>query len=535
MPRSGETHSLLAPFQVPIFRGLWAGNVLSTIGGYVNDVAAAWLMTSLSASPLMVSLIQVAANLPFFLLSLPGGALGDVVDRRKLLLITQIWMMALSVALGVFTLMGLMTPVVLLLITFMVEVADALGSPAWQAVIPEIVGPTDMRAAITLNSVGINVARAIGPALGGLLIVLARSSAPSFLINAGSFSLVIVVLWRWKSRTTAGGLPAERLMGAMRVGIRYVRYAPRFRATLVRIGAFAFFSSAVAALLPVVARTGLHRGPGAYGILLGFMGLGAVGSVPILERVRGRIKVDVLLGIATVLAGGVELSLGNVRLFPILCGMMLIAGVSWVTMMSFLNNAAQSDLPSWVRARAMSVYLLVFFGALAAGSAVWGMMASRLGTPEALTVAALGMFGSLLLIPRFRVISHEKLDLTPSLHWAAPVVVQPAGDERGPVLVTVEYHVKKEQADDFLKLMKRMRLQRLRTGAFQWGLFNDAADSTRYIETFLSESWTEHMRQHARITKADQEIEKAVMSLLPGTIAPVVTHLIHCDMKTRID
>jgi MFS family permease len=346
MPKFGETRSLLAPFHVPIFRGLWAGNVLSTIGGYVNDVAAAWLMTSLSASPLMVSLIQVAANLPFFLLSLPGGALGDVVNRRRLLLITQIWMMLLSVVLGVLTLMGLMSPIVLLLITFLVEVADALGSPAWQAVIPEIVGPVDMRAAITLNSVGINVARAIGPAFGGLLILLARSSAPSFLINAASFSLVIVVLWRWKHRTVASGLPAERFMGAMRVGVRYVRYAPRFRATLVRIGAFAFFCSAVAALLPVIARVDLHRGPGAYGILLGFMGVGAVGSVPILERARRSMKVDTLLGIATALASGVELTLGSVRIFPILCVAMLIAGISWVTMMSSLNSAAQADLPS---------------------------------------------------------------------------------------------------------------------------------------------------------------------------------------------
>jgi MFS family permease len=532
MPTYGETHSLLAPFRLPIFRELWAGNVLSTIGGYINDVAAAWLMTSLSASPLMVSLIQVAANLPFFIISLPGGALGDVVDRRKLLLTTQIWMMLLSVVLGVLTLMGRMSPVALLLITFMVEVADALGSPTWQAIIPEMVGSSDVRAAITLNSVGINVARAIGPALGGLLIVLAASSAPSFFINAASFFLVIVVLWRWKHRAVVSGLPAERFMGAMKIGIRYVRYAPRFRATLVRIGAFAFFSSAVAALLPVIARAGLHRGAGAYGILLGCMGVGAVASVPILERVRRKMKVDVLLAIATVLAGGVELALGNVRVFPILCGVMLVAGVSWVTTMSFLNSAAQSGLPSWVRARAMSVYLLVFFGALAAGSAVWGAVASRAGTPEALTIAACGMLGSLMLIPRFRIADHEKLDLTPSLHWAAPVIEQYVGDERGPVLITVEYRVSQKHAADFLKLMKRLRLQRLRTGAFQWGIFNDAADSTRYIETFLSESWTEHMRQHGRITKLDQEVEKAVASLLLGTEPPIITHLVHCDMKS---
>jgi len=299
MSKRREHPSALEPFRLPIFRGLWSANVLTTIGGYINDVGAAWLMTSLSSSPFMVSLIQVASNAPFFLLALPGGALGDILDKRRLLLVTQIAMMLLSALLGVLTLLGIITPASLLLILFAVEIFDALAGPAWQTVIPEIVDPKEMRAAITLNSVGISVARAVGPAMGGALVAVTRTSGPAFLINSASFLGVIAFLWRWKRRSEKSALPAERLVGAMRIGMRYVRYAPRFRATLVRIGAFILFGSALATLLPVIARSHLHRGPGAYGALLGFMGAGAVAAVPLLQHAQRVMTTDVLLAIAT--------------------------------------------------------------------------------------------------------------------------------------------------------------------------------------------------------------------------------------------
>ena len=255
--------------------------MLSTTGGYINDVGAAWLMTSLSSSPVMVSMIQVASNAPFFLLALPGGALGDILDKRKLLLVTQIAMMALSALLGILTLLGFITPVSLLLILFVVEIFDALAGPAWQTLIPEIVGPKQMHSAITLNSVGMNVARAMGPAIGGALVAVTTTSGPAFLINAASFLGVLAFLWHWNRRTEPSALPTERLLGAMRVGVRFVQYAPRFRATLVRIGAFIFFGSALATLLPVIARSYLHRGPGGYGVMLGFMGAGALAAAPV--------------------------------------------------------------------------------------------------------------------------------------------------------------------------------------------------------------------------------------------------------------
>ncbi|HEX4793473.1 MAG TPA: MFS transporter [Humisphaera sp.] len=533
MSEHREHHSALSPFRLPVFAGLWTANVISTTGGYINDVGAAWLMTSLSASPLMVSLIQVAANAPFFVLALPAGALGDILNKRKLLLATQVAMMILSALLGVLTMLGLVSPISLLLILFGIEVFDALAGPAWQTLVPEIVGPNDLRPAITLNSVGINVARSVGPALGGALVAVARSSGPAFLINAASFLAVLVFLWRWKGRPQNSALPAERFLGAMRVGVRYVRYSPRFRATLVRIAAFLLFANALPSLLPVIARSYLHRGPGAYGVLLGFMGVGAVAAVPVLQIAQRTIKLDVLLAIATALSAGVELAIGAVPSFPWLCGIMLLAGVAWVTVMSSVNNAAQSVLPAWVRARAMSVYLMAFFGSMTAGGILWGILATRLGAPHALTIAACGMFATLALIPRFRLIDHEKLDLTPSLHWPAPVVAQTPADDRGPVLIAVEYEVDPRHTEQFVKAMQRLRLQRMRTGAFSWGLFNDTADPTRFVETFLSDSWAEHVRQHARVTKHDQEIEDALGQFLVGKGRPIVRHLIHTDMSSQ--
>ncbi|HSZ56780.1 MAG TPA: MFS transporter [Tepidisphaeraceae bacterium] len=521
------------PSKLSAFYGLWTANVLSTTGGYINDVGAAWLMTSLSTSPLLISLIQVVSNAPFFLLALPAGALGDILDKRKLLLVTQIAMMLLSALLGALTMLGLITPLTLLLVLFATEVFDALAGPAWQTVTPEIVGPKNLRFAITLSTVGINVARAVGPALGGALVAITSTSGPAFLVDSASFIGVIAFLWRWRRRTEQSVLPAERFIGAMRVGFRFVRYAPRFRATLVRIGAYVLFSSALATLLPVIVRSQLHRGPSSYGVLLGFMGAGAVTAVPVLQATRRVMKVDVLLPIATAMSAVVQLALAEVRAFPILCGVMVIAGVASVTVMSSANNAAQSALPAWVRARAMSAYLMVFFGAMTIGGIVWGILATRFGPPLAMTVSACGMLATLLLIPRFHLAELE-LDVTPSFYWPAPIGTHELSGDGGPVLVTVEYRVDPQHVDPFVKAMQRLRLQRMRTGAFQWGLYNDTSDPERFVEVFLSESWAEHLRQHGRLTVSDREFEDAVARCLVGHEKPVVRHLIYADTGAAI-
>ena len=519
--------------KLSLFWAFWGANVLSTTGGYINDVGAAWLMTVLSPSPLMVSLIQVVSNAPFFILALLGGALGDILDKRKLMLVTQTAMMLLSAALGVLTILRLITPHSLLWLLFGIEIFDALSGPSSQAIIAEIVEPKSLRAAITLDSVGINIARAIGPALGGALIAITRTSGPTFLVNAASFVGLIVVLWTWKRRTDKSALPAERLIGAMRIGYRFVRYAPRFRATLVRIGAYVLFASALATLLPVIVRSQLHRGANAYGVLLAFMGIGAVAAAPLLRFAQHRIKVDLLLAVATTIGAAVELAVGNIRDFPILCGVMLFAGLALVTVMSTVNNAAQAVLPAWVRARAMSAYLMAFFGAFTLGGLVWGIVATRSSPSLAMSVAGCGMLATIVLIPFFRLIEQENLDLTPSLHWPAAVVVHAPEDEGGPVLVTIEYNVDPQHTGAFVKAMRRMRLQRLRTGAFQWGLYSDTAEPTHFVETFISESWAEHMRQHGRGTVADREYQDSLTKFLIGAEQPVVRHLIYAHDESE--
>jgi MFS family permease len=512
-----------------LFWGLWSADVLSTTGGYINDVGATWLMTALSPSPLMVSLIQVVSNAPFFLLALPSGALGDIVDKRRLLLVAQIVMMLVSVLLGVLTVLGVITPGTLLLLLFVLEAFDAVAGPAWQTIIPEIVDRKDLRSAITLNSVGINVARAAGPALGGAIVAIGKTTAPAFFINAVSFLGVIIFLWLWKRKREKSALPAERLIGAMRVGVKFVRYSPRFRATLVRIGAYLLFASALTTLLPVVVRMELHRSATTYGVLLGFMGVGAVAAVPVLRQARKKVNVDSILALATVLSAAVLLALASVRSFGILCCALLAAGVGWVTVLSTVNNAAQSVLPAWVRARAMSVYLMVFFGALTLGGIVWGVVATRYGASMGMAVAAFGLVGTLILIPFFRLIEQEKLDLTPSLHWPALVAVAHLPEKgSGPVLVTVEYEVDEKQIVPFVKAMHRVRLHRLRTGAFQWGLYSDMAEPTKFVETFISESWEEHQRQHGRQTVDDRDTQESVRKFLAsGAGEPVVKHLIY--------
>ena len=517
------------PSKLSAFYGLWSADVLSTTGSYINDVGAAWLMTSLSTSPLLVSLIQVVSNAPFFLLALPAGALGDILDKRKLLLVTQIVMMLLSALLGALTMLGLITPLTLLLLLFATEVFDALAGPAWQTVAPEIVDRGNLRFAITLSTVGINVARAVGPALGGALVALTSTSGPAFLVDSASFIGVIVFLWRWKRRTEQSVLPAERLIGAMRVGLHFVRYAPRFRATLVRIGAYVLFASALATLLPVIVRSQLHRGPSSYGVLLGFMGGGAVAAVPVLQYTRRIMKADVLLAIATAMSAGVQLAFAHIAAFTVLCGVMVIAGVASVTIMSSANNAAQSALPAWVRARAMSVYLMVFFGAMTLGGIVWGILATRFSPPLAMTVSACGMLATLLLIPWFHI-SELELNLTPSFHWPAPMAAHEVSRDGGPVLVTLEYRVDPQSVDRFVQAMQGVRLLRMRTGGFQWGLYNDTSDPERFIEVFLSESWAEHLRQHRRQTVSDREFEDSLAGYLVEHEKPVVRHLIYTDL-----
>ncbi len=520
-----ESASPWSPLAEPIFRALWIATVASNIGTWMQDVGESWLMVSLTTSPILVALVETAGSLPIVLLALPAGALADVVDRRRLLLITQSWMLVSAALLGVFTLFGLVTPWMLLLLTFILGLGTAMNGPAWQAIIPELVPRRELPAAITLVGVAVNVSRAVGPALGGLLVAAAGSGVV-FLLNALSFLGVMVVIYRWHPTPQRSAMPPEQIFGAMRAGLRYVRHAPELRAALVRTGAFIVCASALWALLPLQARHALGLGSFGYGILLGCIGAGAVAGAAFLSKVRQKISNNLLVVGATVLFAAVTAVLAHVHV-PVVAGAALIlGGIAWISVMSSFNTAAQAAAPAWARARALSTYTLVFMGGMAIGSAAWGTLAAHFGVTTALTCAALGLIIGLTASSRYRLIDGDELNIAPLGYWPEPVVVVEPEPDQGPVLVQVEYWIDLNQAGEFRRAMRDLRRVRRRDGASRWALFRDPAQPGRFVESFLVETWAEHLRQHARATESDLDIEKRVRAFHIGVGQPAVTHLI---------
>jgi len=408
MPRpTTREHSPWAPLREPLFRSIWIAAVISYSGTWMQNVGAGWLMTQLTMSPLMVSLVQAASTLPVFLVILPAGALADMVDRRRFLLITQGWMVAAAGALGVMSLLHVVTPWNLLLLTFLLGLGATMNDPAWQAITPELISQPRHASAVALNSVGFNVARAIGPALGGLVIALAGSGL-AFLLNAASFFGVIFFLYRWK-RPRFDDMETGRVWDAIVTGLRYVRGAPSVRSVLIRTGAFSFGASALLALLPLVARP---YGASGYGLLLGSFGLGALAGATVLPRLRNRYSVDSVVAIAIVVFAAVMFSTGAVGSFAWLSLVLFTGGTAWIGILACLNVAAQTMSPSYLRARALSIYLLVLQGGMAVGSAVWGAVANRVGVPHALLWSAMALGVGLVAVRRYRL-SPRELEMAP--------------------------------------------------------------------------------------------------------------------------
>jgi MFS family permease len=470
-------------------------------------------------------MVQASTSLPLFVLALPAGAFADVFDRRRLLLLTQGWMLVAAAGLALLTAAGITGPVILLAFTFAIGVGTAFNAPAWQAIVPEIVPREALPAAVALNSAGINLARAIGPALGGLIVAKLGPQA-AFGLNALSFIGVIIVLYRWRREKPIRSLPSEHLFGAMVAGLRYARYAAGFRNVLGRAFLFVFPASALWGLLPLLARQELNLGASGYGILLGAVGLGAVSGAYFLPRIRKIIAVDKLTTGATLIYAMVLLGLAILRHVQLMVAVMLISGAMWITMLTALNVSAQSVAAGWVRARLLSVYLIVFFGSMAIGSIVWGALANALTmTPVFLIAAAVAFIGTMAnhWLP---LASTEGIDLSPSLHWPAPNVDAPAEGEQGPAMVTVEYHIDYKRKADFQTFMRRLRAIRLRDGAIQWHLFNDPESHDRFLEVFMVGSWTDHLRQHERVTTSDQKLQDQIRKLLRDATEPVVSHFI---------
>jgi MFS family permease len=472
----------------------------------------------------MVALVQTATSLPFFFLALPAGALADVVGRRRLLLVTQVWMSLAAAALGVLTLAGATTPLALLGLTFAMGIGSALSAPAWMAIIPDLVPREDLPRAVALNGVGVNIARAVGPALGGVVVAVGGSGSV-FLLNAASFVGVIVAVVTWREPSRQSALPAEHLLGAIRSGVLYVRHAPAVRAVLIRTTIFLACGSALWALLPVVASMrGL--GPAGYGAMLASLGVGAVGGASLLPRALRIVSTDRLVVLATVLFAVTTALLAWLGTLAVLCAIMVAAGVGWIALMSVFTVDAQVSVPAWVRARGIGTYQLAAQGALAVGSAAWGAVAGQVGTPLALVLSALGLIIGLASAPRWRLAEAEGADLTPSMHWPEPsAVLEPSPDE-GPVLVTIEYRIDPTRAAEFQAVMGALARVRRRDGAMRWRLFRDPAVPGRYIEEFMSRSWVDHLREHERFTVNDRVAEDRARSFHMGEAPVRVSHLV---------
>ena len=522
---SGPGASPWSPLRQAVFRSIWTAAVISNIGTWMQSVGTAWLMTSLTPSPLLVALMQTATSLPVFLLGIPAGVLADLVDRRKLLLLIETYLLLMALVTGLLTLGGYMSAWSLLMLAFLMGLGSALDAPAWQAIIPDLVERQDLPAAVSLNATGFNVARALGPAIGGL-VVAAAGPAAVFLLNSVSFLFVLVAVYRWRRTPAERETPPEDMLGAAVAGMRYVRHAPALQAVFVRIGTFAIGASALWALLPSVTRYELGLDATGYGLLLGSLGLGAVGSALFLPRLRERVPVDRLTGAATLLFAGAVLALAYIHFVPLLVVCLLMGGMAWLTMMSSLSTAATTACPAWVRARALSIYLLVFFATLAGGSFGWGVLAEQFGNQTALSIAAVVLIGGLVATLRWPLQGIQNLDLSPSGHWPDPQLTITPDPDDGPVLITVEHRVPMEHAVEFIKAMDEMRVFRRREGAVSWGIFRDLADPERYLETFLVTTWAEHMRQHARVTVEDQAIESRAFAFQQPGVERIAAHLI---------
>jgi len=525
-PNTGPTAtpSAFSPLRQSVFAVLWAAAILGNVGTFMRDVASAWLVTDLTGSPTAVAMIQVAGTLPIFFLAIPAGVISDIVDRRKLLIGVQILLGMVSATLMSLALANRLNVELLLGLTFLGGIGAALMGPTWQSIVPELVPKADLRSAVALNSLGFNIARSIGPALGGVLLVTFGAAA-TYGADLLSYVIVIAALIWWHRAGGGDDELREHFGGAFRAGFRYARASRELHRVLLRAALFFVCASAIWALLPLVARQLLEGGAGFYGLLLGAVGAGAIIGATVLPRIRMRTDVNgIMLGSALITAAvATALAAEPSQWLALL--LLLILGAAWIAALTTLNGTVQAILPNWVRGRGLAIYLTVFNGASAAGSLLWGLVAEAIGIHSTLVSAALVLLIGAFAVLRLPLPAGE-VDLTPSHHWPEPAIAEPVEHDRGPVMISIEYRIARKDRSAFLSVMSRLAPERRRDGAFVWGISEDAADPERILEWFMVVSWAEHLRQHKRVSLADADVQAEVAQFHAGPGAPVVTHLL---------
>lgn len=517
--------SALAPFEHTTFRNLWLANLSSNFGGLIQGVGAAWLMTSITSSVDMVALVQASTSLPVMIFSVIGGAVADSFNRRKVMLTAQLFMLAASTLLAAATFMGIITPWLLLTFTFLIGCGTALNNPSFQASVGDVVPRDKVPAAVALNSIGFNISRSVGPAIGGA-IVAAASAAAAFAVNAVSYIALIVVLFRWQPERTENLIPRESISAAMMSGVRYVAMSPNILRVLMRSFIFSFTGIVILALLPVIAANLLGGGPLTYGFMLGAFGIGAIGGALITGPIRQQLESESIVRCAF-LGFAICALLAAVSPSEWITGLALaIGGASWVLANSLFNVSVQLASPRWVVGRALSLYQTASFGGMALGSWTWGVFADVYGIRFALVAACISLIigaalGLLLPLPKYTSLNLEPLGTFKEPHLELDL--QPSS---GPIIVEIAYIIDSKDITTFLDAMTIRKRIRRRDGAREWSLRRDLNNPELWIESYRTPTWLEYIRHNLRRTQADSANNDLLRNLHRGTEPPVVHRFI---------
>ncbi|MET0363208.1 MAG: MFS transporter [Sphingobium sp.] len=514
-----------SPLSLPIFRAIWVASLVSNFGGLIQSVGASWMMASLGASPEMIALVQTSTTLPIMLLSLWAGAIADNLDRRKVMLGAQSFMLAVSLILAVSAWMGLLSPWLLLILTFLIGCGTALNGPAWQASVGDMVPRSVLPSAIALNSMGFNIARSVGPALGGTIVAIG-GAASAFLANAVSYVGLIAVLARWRPDTPPRTLPRERLGVAMGAGIRYVAMSPPIRRVMIRAALFGLAAAGVPAMMPLIARDVIGGGPVTFGLLSGAFGIGAVGGALLSGQLRRRLTTERITQVAgTALAVGAG-SAGLSSYLAITLIALALAGAGWVLALSTFNVSVQMSSPRWVVARALALYQMAAFGAMAGGSWLFGVIADHHGPVAALHVAAAIQIAGVFIGMRIPLQAISDANLDPQDRWQEPEIAVPLEPRSGPIVITIEHRIAAPNIMAFLTAMSERRRIRLRDGARDWTLMRDLADPELWIERYHVPTWLDYVRHNKRRTHADLANSEELRRLHTTDQDPVVHRMI---------
>lgn len=525
VPAVPDRKSPLAPFRNETFRLIWAASLISNFGALIQSVGAAWMMASISPSANMVALVQASTSLPIMLFSVAAGALADNFDRRKLMLAAQCFMFVVSVMLTLFAWYGLITPWLLLAFTFLIGCGTALNNPAWQASVGDMVPREDLPAAVSLNSMGFNITRSVGPAIGGA-IVAAAGVATAFAVNACSYFALLFALFRWKPDISPRTLPREDFGRAVSAGLRYVSMSPNIGKVLLRGFAFGLATSSILSLLPLIARDLVRGGPLTFGILVGCFGLGAITGALMNARLRERFASETIARMAFT-GFAVSASVSAISSSALLTGIvLLLSGASWVMALSLFNTTVQLSTPRWVVARALSLYQTTTFGGIAAGSWIWGTTADTHGAATALLASAVVMIAGAAIGLRYALPELQSLNVDPLNRFSEPDLPLDLKPRSGPIVILIDYEIAEDDIPEFLEAMTERRRIRIRDGAGQWALMRDLENPTVWTETYHVPTWVEYVRHNQRRTHADAANGERLSQLHSGAEPPRVHRMI---------